>query len=439
MIGDGMGYNCVGAYGFYYGPASFTEFPVKLAVATFPAIKTDSLGKTGPRLNPGPGYVPALAWSDSSYLRKNVTESSAAATALATGFKTYNSSVGLGPAGDTLLNLTEYAKTLGKSAGIITSVPFSHATPAGFSVHNRSRENYREIALSMLFGTRLDVLMGCGNPEYDENGKLLETKWKSSKYVADSMLWLSLKSGSGIQASFIVGDRIYRVMDCSGDRIPDPWTLVSTADDFRKLMKGKTPKRLLGIPSVYSTLQEGRAKGAKETKETPPLTCKPNPGIPTLAQMAAAGLNVLDNNKKGFFVMIEGGAVDWANHDNHKGRMLEEMKGFVNAVDTVMKWITDHSGWDETLLIVVADHETGDLWGGPTYTPIKDNGIGIMPGLKYNTTGHTNALVGLWAKGRGADQLSNMIKEKDPVRGSFIQNTDIPRLIFRLWGREITF
>ena len=72
------------------------------------------------------------------------------------------------------MNLTELAKSLGKSAGVITSVPFSHATPASFTVHNRSRSNYIQIAYDILFRSRCDVVMGCGNPEYDD-------RWQSAE------------------------------------------------------------------------------------------------------------------------------------------------------------------------------------------------------------------------------------------------------------------
>ncbi|MCX6286757.1 MAG: alkaline phosphatase [Bacteroidetes bacterium] len=439
MIGDGMGFNCVKAADYFYGPMQIESFPVKLAVATYPAKSGEFDEKDTTKLSWAAGYNPSMAWKDSLYLRKDFTESAAAATALATGRKTYNNVIGLSVTYDTLRNLCEIAKSLGKSAGVITCVPISHATPAGFVAHNKTRIHYSELATYMLFSSRCDLIMGCGNPEFDDNGKKLRGAWKDSKYVADSNLWLSLKSGSGIQTSFIIKDKIYQVTDVSGDRIPDPWTLVTSEKDFRKLMSGKTPKRVLGIPEVYSTLQQGRDFGKNETKNSPPFTTPVNPILPTLAEMVRGGLNVLDNNPKGFFVMIEGGAIDWANHDNQKGRMLEEMRSFSDAIDTVAAWVNKHSSWNETLLIITADHECGDLWGGNTYTPVADNGKNKMPGLKYNSKDHTNALVGMWVKGKGAEIYNLMAGETDPVRGRFVQNAVIPQLIFMMWGKPVTF
>ena len=439
MIGDGMGFNCVKAADYFYGPMQIESFPLKLAVATYPAKSGEYDEKDSTKLTWAEGYNPALAWKDSSYLHKNFTESAAAATALATGRKTYNNVIGLSVNHDTLRNLCELAKSIGKSAGVITSVPLSHATPAGFVAHNKSRVHYSELATFMLFNSRCDLIMGCGNPEFDDNGKRRSGAWKSPKYVADSMLWLSLKSGSGIQTSFILNNTIYEVKDVSGDRIPDPWTVITAEEDFRKLMYGKTPRRVLAVPEVYSTLQQSRDFGKNEKKDSPPYTAAMNANLPTLAEMVRGGLNVLDNNPKGFFVMIEGGAIDWANHDNQKGRMLEEMKSFSDAIDTVIAWVNRNSSWNETLLIVTADHECGDLWGAVTYTPVKDMGKNKMPELNYNSKDHTNALVGLWAKGKGAEFYDLMAGETDPVRGKFIQNTAIPQLIFMMWGKPLTF
>ena len=195
MIGDGMGFNCVKAADYFYGPMQIGSFPVRVAAATYPAKSGSYDEKDTSKLTWAAGYNPALAWKDSLYLRKDFTESAAAATALATGRKTYNNVIGLSVTNDTLKNLCELAKGIGKSTGVITSVPFSHATPAGFVAHNRSRTHYSELAAYMLFRSRCDLIMGCGNPEFDDNGRKLDGAWKKSQYVADSMLWLSLKSG----------------------------------------------------------------------------------------------------------------------------------------------------------------------------------------------------------------------------------------------------
>jgi alkaline phosphatase len=155
--------------------------------------------------------------------------------------------------------------------------------------------------------------------------------------------------------------------------------------------------------------------------------------LPTLAEMVNGALNVLDNNPKGFFVMIEGGATDWASHSNEKGRLIEEMSGFNEAVNAVVNWVETRSSWDETLVIVTGDHETGFLWGAEPFIPLKDNGKRSLPEMKFNSTDHTNSLIPFFAKGAGSELYKGFADETDSVRGPYIQNSEIAQLIHLLW------
>ena len=87
------------------------------------------------------------------------------------------------------------------------------------------------------------------------------------------------------------------------------------------------------------------------------------PIVPNLALMTKGALNVLDNDPDGFFLMVEGGAVDWANHANQLGRLIEEQNDFNDAVDVAIEWIKANGGWEKNLLIVTGDHECGYLTG----------------------------------------------------------------------------
>ena len=157
--------------------------------------------------------------------------------------------------------------------------------------------------------------------------------------------------------------------------------------------------------------------------------------------MTLAALNVLDDEPNGFFIMIEGGAVDWAAHSNQSGRVIEEMNDFDRSVDAVIDWVQKNSNWGETLVIITADHETGYLTGpgsgqtdnGPIWNPISNNGDSNLPGMEWHSGTHTNSLVPFFAKGRGAEQFRKTLDGKDPVRGEYIDNTDIANVIFDLW------
>jgi alkaline phosphatase len=163
-----------------------------------------------------------------------------------------------------------------------------------------------------------------------------------------------------------------------------------------------------------------------------------NANVPDLPTMTKGALNVLDANRKGFFLMIEGGAVDWAGHANQPGRTIEEQIDFNKAVEAVVRWVHRNSDWDETLVIVTGDHETGYLTGpgsgqfasGPLWTPLANNGIGMLPGMQFNSGDHTNALIPLYAKGSAARHLRSASRGMDPVRGAYMDNTDIAKIAF---------
>lgn len=435
MIGDGVGYNHVLAAGYYLGMAAQVQekFPVILAMAHSPAKAGEYLaGKPGSNYFAA-GYNPARAWKDTALLKRDYTESAAAATAMATGFKTYNNSIGMSVGYDTLENLVQWAKAMGKSAGVVTTVEFCHATPAGFVAHNLVRTNYTQIATEMLLDSRCDVIMGCGDPMYDNDGIAVHGKWKSTKYVADSLFWLQFLSGSGKQIKFITNGQTRILKDVDGDHVPDPWTVIRDRDDFKKLQKGNTPKRVMGCPKIYTTIQQARTEKNGEGKNSNPYTTPLVQTVPTLAEMVGGALNVLDNNRKGFFIMIEGGAADWASHSNQKGRLIEEMTGFFEAVNKVVEWVEKNSSWDETLLIVTGDHETGLLWGEKPYIPMIDQGKEKLPVMNFYSEDHSNSLIPFYAKGAGSELYRNFADEYDSIRGPFIQNSEIAQLIHLLW------
>ena len=437
LIGDGMGFNHIKATNYYMGVEGqiYEKFPVRLAMAHYPA-KAGEYSAADPGSNYyATGYNTVAAWTNPAYLKKDVTESAAAATAMSTGFKTYNNAVGMSLDHDTLVNLVEWAKSMGKSAGVVTSVEFCHATPAGFVAHNTLRSNYSQLAYEMLLDSRCDVIMGCGNPMYDDDGQPLAKKWKDSRYVGDSAFWGQLIGGSGKQVRFSLGGKIKTVRDVDGDMKPDPWTLIRSLDEFRNLAKGKTPVRVLGVPEVYSTLQQSRSFQNGETKDSPPFITPFITTVPTLAEMVTGALNVLDNNPKGFFIMIEGGATDWASHNNQKGRLIEEMTGFNDAINNVVNWVNSHSNWNETMVIVTGDHETGFLWGDEPFTPVTGQGKNNLPLMKFNSPDHTNSLIPFFAKGTGSEFYRSFADEYDSIRGPYIQNSEIPQLIHFLWPK----
>lgn len=433
MIGDGCGYNQILATDYYQygkeGSQPYESFPVRLGMSNFPAKLSDS----GVLIDPKKGYLPDSAWSGFSYMLKGWTDSAPGASTLACGKKTYNGAVGVDINHKPLYSITQRAKDNRKSAGVVTTVQWSHATPAGFAAHNVSRSNYSQIAREMILDSKLDVIMGCGNPDYDDNSNRPSAP-KDYQYVGGKACWDSLLSGA-VRFSEPSNAGNYTARDVDADGYPDPWTLIQDRKDFKALEDGKTPKRVIGVATVRSTLQQLR----KGKTDTLPFAIPLNTIVPTLTEMALGALNVLDNNPEGFFLMIEGGAIDWANHDNQKTRMIEEEAGFNATVSAVIQWIESHGGWENTLLVITADHESGYLTGpkpkdnSPLRNPVVNLGRNKVPGMKYNTTDHTNQLVPFFAKGKGSELYNMYAVHTDPVRGKYMDNTDVAKIFFQLW------
>ena len=388
MIIDGGGFNHIDAADYYQygkkGKQVYEQFPVKLAMTTYSF---------------GGSYAPNRAVSDFNYvITGKITDSAAAATAMSTGVKTSNGSIGVDVNENRLENIIEKCERLGMATGVVTTVPISHATPAGFVAHQNSRKSYTQIADDIINKSELEAVFGCGNPYYDNDGRKIDEG--NFKYIS-SELWRKLSAGSA------------------------EMNLIQDRQDFLNLAEGRTPQKVIGIAQVFKTLQSSRS-GESKTPFDMPL----NKNVPTLAEMSSAALNVLDDDSDGFFVMIEGGAVDWASHGNNSARMIEEMIDFEKAVKAVIEWVEKKSSWKKTLVIITTDHETGYLTGLDGGKFVGNNGKGKLPQAVWNAKGHSNSLVGFFAKGAGAKSFAERAKNTDPVHGRYMDNTDISNVIF---------
>ncbi len=373
------------------------------------------------------GYDPVSAWGDWAYMQNYATDSAAAATAMSCGEKTYNAAIGYGLDGNlnriSLPHAFEAAAERGKATGVVTSVTLPHATPGGFIAHEENRNSYAAIALDML-GSEADVVMGCGHPLFNDNAQPVPADPNNAnqwRYVGGYAAWQDLVNGTAGGAN--------------------PWHLVETQADFEALANGDlTYGRVWGVPQVRETLQYNRAGNPGGNSTQPPYAVAFNANVPTLETMTRGALNVLAQNPQGFFVMVEGGAVDWAGHGRTLGRAIEEQDDFDASVDAAIAWVEANSNWDETVIIVTGDHETGCLWG-PSVNPADpatwftrpvDNGAGVMPGFSYYSSGHTNQIIPFYVKGQYGDLFANYANETDPVWGQYIDNTEVALWMFEI-------
>ncbi|MGZ0068332.1 alkaline phosphatase [Microbacterium arborescens] len=417
MISDGAGYNQFDAASLYeHGTSAHqvTVDPVTGAIAheaatpgqvyeTWPVQVAQSHYSASGRAE----YVTEKAWGDFGWVASGATDSAAAGTALGTGVKTNNGTLGFEPGGDRLLTVGEQAQEVGKKVGLVTSVPFNHATPAGFIAHNADRNDYQGLATEMI-DSGVDVLMGGGHPMYTDAHEPRPADWT----------WIAQSDYERVSTG------------------ATPFTFIDDTADFDALAAGTAvPDKVFGLAQVAETLQYNRPGLANDAAL--PYTDPAN-DVADLDTLARGALNVLDTGDDGFFLMVEGGAVDWAGHANQTTRLIEEQIAFNDAVEAVESWVEENSSWDETLVIVTADHETGYLAGAGAgaetgWTPMTGT-AGQLPDLTWHSGGHTNALVPLFAKGAGADVLEARADQWDVVRGAYLDNTAIGETIFDFLG-----
>ncbi|PTD97867.1 alkaline phosphatase [Pseudothauera lacus] len=427
FISDGASWGTWDMASYYQygelGMQSYDQFDVKLGMTTMP-MNTSSR----PTYNDTQmiSYDPARAWDTTpvagsyggwqsyfagyDYIKRDYTDSAAAGTALATGEKTFNNAIDYNNFGEALPYITQTAKAAGMSTGVVSSVPFSHATPATFGAQNINRNNYGAISYDMIYNQDLDLIMGGGNPLYDSNGNLRSSP--NYTYVS-STAWNVLNSSDS------------------------PRTLITSKEDFEALAAGtlQVDGPLIGVPEVYDTLQYSRNAGVMGADASTPSGVATIDSVPTLVDMTMGAINYLSQGDNGFFMMVEGGAVDWAAHATNTARIIEEQIDFNLSVDAAVNWVNTYSNWDETLIIVLTDHGNAMPMGPDSDTiafqPIQNNGQGVLPGVKWHYATHTNENTLFFAHGAGADLFyDHVVGVDDGLRdilafndGRYIDNT----------------
>ena len=363
-------------------------------------------------------YDPATHWLEFKTHMKNPTDSAASSTALNSGVKTKNGRVNYDKNDQPLETLAEYVVKRGFAAGAITNVGASHATPAGVAAHNMKRGDGKDIWREMVKKDVLSVVIGASHPWYNSKAQRRD-KIEIQKYGPSEHAW-----------GKITTEELYY-----------GWKFIEKREDFQKIASGEMapPKKLMGLPQVSGTFQASRADENKR-HET----------VPTMTECALAGLNVLNQNEKGFYVLIESGAVDGLAHGNNKSRRIfDEMNECFDMVEAICEWVEKNSSWEETTLILTADHETGALFGPDAdkeetlfQTPI-GKGKGVFPEMAFYTGGHTNAPVPFFVRGAGLPNLEKRVRCTDEkfgkmwgFDGRILDNTDFVPAAKELFDRQ---
>jgi alkaline phosphatase len=451
MISDGWGIKHIEATNKYTGYTPFYQSWNSYWMSTYAA---------------GGSYDPNLAWSDFEYVKNGATDSAASATAMYTGTKTKPSMLSVSPDGQRLFSIAEKARMLNIAVGAVSSVQVSHATPGAWYAHNDYRFNSYAIAEEGLFG---DPQATYGEWDWSERARHLGQKifrWlpRSRKVFKD------LYSGD-----HSTSDPIEVLIGADGTGYSGESYL---NDNIRERLRSESsqPDKHTLIESVYGEDNGARLTGMAENESITNLVglfrhsylfadgSGYNPENPTLAEMTKSALAVLGRNPDGFVLLIEGGAVDYAGHDNNMNHMIGEQIDFDEAVMAVVDWVEDPangSNWDNTLVIVTGDHETGNLTAGPGI--FSDQSLGevnerTLPLEKivessgyraswedinedseiddnetvywaWNSSTHTNSLIPLYTKGFHSELFATFATNVDPVLGHYIDNTDVHKVM----------
>lgn len=313
MIGDGMGPQQVGLLETYANQAPDSIYKGK-HTALYTLAKEGVIGSS-------------LTHPEEAI----VVDSACSATMLATGIYTASEVIGIDSQGNHVETVLEQAKRLGKATGLVSDTRLTHATPAAFAAHQPHRSLENDIASDML-QTGVDVMLSGGIRHWIP---------KSTNDKGDTYAQLEkLTQGDVYLKSKRKDDR-----NLLTEAQEDGYQLAFN----RSMLDKANGDKILGLFS-YSGMDDGIAY--TNSKQDPKRS------QPSLKEMTEKAINTLAKDKDGFFLMVEGGQIDWAGHSNDAGTMLHEMIKFDEAVNSVYKWAKDR---DDTLIIVTADHETGSF------------------------------------------------------------------------------
>ena len=328
--------------------------------------------------------APVIGLSETCSANNYVTDSPAGGTALATGTRTCNGFLGVGPDSVQLESLLKKAQKMGKKTGIVVNTTLTEATPGAFYAGVTSRKESYKIA-EQFTESGIDVAIGAGLSAFINRPDSIDMTEVLINKGYD--VYLDWKSVLRTESQKFIG-------------------ILDMGDVHRRNKKSTT------TASAAEGQEVCLAARLAATEENADTTRFSEP-TEYLQKACTKALDVLEKEaKNGFFLMIESAIIDGYGHNNDSEGMIEEMQEFDNTLQTLIAYVNEHPN---TLLVVTADHETGGT--GVAY---KSHEVNHPEGLHLNfsTKGHTGTVVPVFAYGAGAEKF----------RGIF-QNRDLPGII----------
>jgi alkaline phosphatase len=420
------------------------------------------------------GANPWTPGTDKEYIKASYPDSANTATALYTGVKSYNNAIGVDIYERPLTTILKTAALQGKSTGLVTSVPIDHATPGAASANVNRRTKYdlnskEASALDNILQQQLriyqpTVLLGGGHPLSDikkplptgvepDHTYISETTYKELRTKPNQNIYQYTFLERGTNAAQKLAQTAAKIDLKRGQRLLG---LYGARGQNGNLPVSSTNRDYsttgLDLASVHTTrgLKPDTARPLAAGETDRKFIQRERNENPTLNDLTQAALTVLGKNPQGFWLMVEGGDIDWAAHDNHLDNLIGATLDFDRSVGTVIQWINTHGGWERNQLIVTADHDhyftlnpdfptrlrrqgakamtdvdtavdAGHYWGS-TPVAVKDaTGKELPETGKYGWGSHTNRPVPIYYQGFASDVLTQSIG-----RGFKLYDTDIP-------------
>jgi alkaline phosphatase len=420
------------------------------------------------------GPNPWTLGNDLEYIKASYPDSANTATTLYTGVKSYNNAIGVDIYERPLTTILKTAATLGKSTGLVTSVPIDHATPGAAAANVNRRSKYD---LNAPDATPLDnilqqelriyqptVLLGGGHPLSNikkplptgvepDHTYISEATYRELSTHPNNNIYKYTFRERGTNAAQVLAQTAARIDPNQGQRLLGIYGArgqngnlpVSSANNDYSTTG-------LDLFKVHSTrgLQPDTDRPLSPNETNAQFIQRERNENPTLNDVTNAALTVLSKDPDGFWLMIEGGDIDWSGHDNNLDNLIGTVRDFDRAVGTVIAWIKNHGGWERNQLIVTADHdhyltlnndfpdrlrqqgaerlteidttfEAGHYWGSQPVVAKDAAGKELPETGKYGWGSHTNRPVPVYYQGFASDVLTKLIGQ-----GFRLYDHDIP-------------
>lgn len=349
LIGDGMGFGAVSS------------------------LLLSEEGETGFEM------APVIGLNETQSANNYVTDSPAGGTALATGTRTCNGFLGVGPDSIQLVSVLKKAQQMGKKTGIVVNTTLTEATPGAFYAGVTSRSMSYRIA-EQFTQSGVDVAIGAGLSAFINRPDSVDLTAVLIDKGYD--VYLDWRSVLNTQSEKFVG-------------------ILEMGDVHRRnKSSNRTAGAADGAEVCLAAKLAAEASDGDTTRFSEPTEYLEKASLKAMEQLSK-------NAPDGFFLMIESAIIDGYGHNNDSEGMIEEMQEFNRTLKALVAYVNEHPN---TLLVVTADHETGGTGVGYKSHPVNE-----PQGLKLNfsTKGHTGTVVPIFAYGAGAQQFAGIFQNRE--------------------------